>query len=79
MWILTDDELQIFLTEFDSPGAPLRRTTECWDVEVIRQWALAAKHAFGMRTTVLGLIVAAHFNSLRTGGVLHQAFKHRVD
>ena len=31
-----------------------------------------------MRTTLLGLIAAAHFNSVRTFGVLNQAFQHEA-
>ena len=57
----------------------MRRATECWDVEVVREWALAAKETYGMRIALLGLIVAAHFNSLRTWGVVSQAFGHHVN
>ena len=68
-----------FLVEFDTPGSPLRRASDCWDVEVIRQLAVVANHAYGMRTTLLGLIVVAHFKSVRTWGVFNQAFKHQVN
>ena len=75
-WSLKRGELDSFLQDFDAPGCPLRRTSDCWDVAVIRLWAIAAKHAFGMRTTLLGPIVAAHSNSVRTFGVLNQPFQH---
>ena len=42
-WTLKQDELQSFLQYFDYHGSPLRRATDCWDVEVIRDWALAAR------------------------------------
>ena len=45
----------------------------------MREWALAAKETYGMRIALLGLIVAAHFNSLRTWGVVSQAFGHHVN
>ena len=45
----------------------------------MKQWAWAAHAEYGMRTALLGLIIAAHFNSLRTWGVLSQAFGHQVD
>ena len=39
----------------------------------------SSQASFGMPTTLLGLLAAAHFNSVRTWGVFNQAFRHQVD
>jgi len=57
----------------------MRRSTDCWDLEIMRQWGVAARHAYGTQTTLLGLIVGAHFKSVRTWGVINQAFKKHID
>ena len=35
-WSRKRGELNSFLQDFDAPGCPLRRTSDCWDVAVIR-------------------------------------------
>ena len=71
--------LSAFLKNSDAPDAPMRRTSYCWDVQIMKKWAVAAREAYGMRTTLLGLIVGAHFKSLRTWGVINQAFRQEID
>ena len=68
-----------FLKKFDAPDSPMRRTSDCWDVQIMQQWAVAARDAYGMRTALLGLIVGAHFKSLRTWGVINQSFRKEID
>ena len=41
-----------FLKKFDAPDSPMRRTTDCWDVQIMQQWAVAARDAYGMRTAL---------------------------
>ena len=67
--------LTAFLQKSDAPDAPMRRTSYCWDVQTMKKWALAAREAYGIETSLLGLIVGAHFKSLRTWGVINHAFK----
>ena len=71
---LPREKLESFLEAFDAGGPDMRRSSDCWDVEVMRRWATATEAACGMKTALLGLIVAAHFKSLRTWGVINSAF-----
>ena len=76
---LPKPELEEFLAEFDARHHRIRRGKDCWDVELVRRWAVAAREAYGMRTALMGLIVVAHFKSLRTWGVINSAFKEVID
>ena len=78
-YILPPGNLTDFLQKSDAPDAPMRRTSYCWDVQIMKKWALAAREAYGMQTSLLGLIVGAHFKSLRTWGVINHAFKQDID
>ena len=63
-YILPRKNLTDFLQTFDATDAPMRRTSDCWDVQIMQKWAVAAREAYGMRPALLGLIVGAHFKSL---------------
>ena len=78
-YILPPRNLADFLQKSDALDAPMRRTSYCWDVQIMKKWALAAREAYGMQTSLLGLIVGAHFKSLRTWGVINQAFQQEID
>ena len=78
-YILPPGNLTDFLQKIDAPDAPMRRTSCFWDVQIMKQWALAAREAYGLQTSLLGLIVGAHFKSLRTWGVINHAFKQEID
>ena len=77
--ILLPGNLIDFLQKSDALDAPMRRTSCCWDVQIMKQWALAAREAYGLQTSLLVLIVGAHFKSLRTWGVIDHAFKTEID
>ena len=78
-YILPPGNLTDFLQKSDALDAPMRRTSCCWGVQIMKQWALAAREAYGLQTSLLGLIVGAHFKSLRTWGVINHAFKKEID
>ena len=71
--------LYSFLQEFDAAGSAMRRSSDCVDVQIMRQWAVAAQQSYGMRTAMMGLIVATHFKSVRTWGVINTTFKQHID
>ena len=78
-YILPQKNLTDFLQTFDATAAPMRRTSDCWDVQIMQRWAVAAKKAYGMRTALLGMIVGAHFKSLRTWDAINKAFRQDID
>ena len=78
-YTLPPDNLTAFLQKSDALDAPMRRTSYCWDVQIMKKWALAARESYGIETSLLGLIVGAHFKSVRTWGVINHAFKQDID
>ena len=68
-----------FLSDFDRPGQTVRYTADAMDVQVMRKWALAAADEYGTSIMLLGLIVCAHFKSLRTWGMIKRAFQRAVN
>ena len=78
-YLLPRGNLNSFLKKFDASGSPFRRTSDCGDVQIMQKWAVAARDAYGMRKALLGLIVGAHFKSLRTWGVINKAFRQEID
>ena len=78
-FVLPRCNLYSFLQDFDAPGSAMRRSTDCWDVQIMRQWAVAARQSYSMGTALMGLIGAAHFKSVRTWGVINTTIKQHID
>ena len=57
-----------FLKRFDAPDASMRYTSDAWDLQIVKNWDQAARKAYGVKTAMMGLIVLAHFKSIRTWG-----------
>jgi hypothetical protein len=66
------------LNHLDSSSTQVRRATECIDVQVVARWARRTLSSQGVRSVLLGLIVAAHFNCVRTFGMVQHLMTERV-
>ena len=75
-WVLDVARVQRFLKHFDTFGNRLgevRYQSDCIDVQVVRLWALRVSMSHGLDIALLGLIVMAHFNSIRTFAVVQES------
>ena len=72
-------KLVIHFDRFMHQEGGIRTTTDCFDVQIMKAWAIAARCSYGIRTSVLGLIVGAHFKSIRTWGAINHSFRIEID
>ena len=68
-FLLNDNNFKAFRRVRDRPHFP-RFHSDCVDVRCVAHWGKRALTAAGAEVTLLGLCAYAHFNRLRTGGVL---------
>ena len=76
------NKLQGFVHHLDNWGkqpGEVRYTSDCIDVDIVCRWARASLRDFGERSTLLGLVIIAHFNSVRTWGCVNHAVRKIVD
>ena len=76
---VAEAKLARFIQRFDDVHGKVRYTSDCWDVQIAKHWAAAARTSYGIRVAMIGLIVIAHFKSIRTWGAINGAFKKQVD
>ena len=71
-----------FLEHWDRCGyqkKQVRFLSDYWDMQVVSRWALKTREQYGLPSALLGLVVAAHFNSVRTFGMVQGALLETVD
>jgi len=76
---MVQSEYRSLLQHLDSPDLTLRYHSDHVDVEVVKQWALRRQKTDGLEPALLGVVVMAHFNCVRTFGMVERAFRAEVD
>ena len=67
---VNEQQFNSFRKHRKCPMNPVRYHTDCADVRCAARWGKKALRRFGPQVVLLGVCAYAHFNSLRTGGVV---------
>ena len=75
-------EYRRFLRHLDTFGKSaneVRYVADAVDVQIVKQWAMKTRDQIGTKMAVFGIVVMAHFNCLRTFGMVQTSFQSKMN